>query len=176
LHTQFPERFAERKRLLALDASGRRRELQLEDFWSHKNRVVLKFRGIDSITEAESLVGCELQISFEDRAPLTDNSVYTSDVVGCTVVDVSQGGLELGTILRVEFGAGEAPLLIVRSPDDREYLIPFASEYLVRVDTEGRRVELRLPEGLLQLTGTEATGKPQRRNRRRSLHGNKSPC
>src|SRR5512136_689675 len=65
LMTDFPERFATRKRLLALesDARGeRRRELELEDYWLHKGGVVLKFVGVDSISQAETLVGCEIQI------------------------------------------------------------------------------------------------------------------
>jgi len=62
LHTDFPEKFAERKKLFALDADGKRRELRLESHWLHKAYVVLKFSGVDSIDDAETLVGCEIQV------------------------------------------------------------------------------------------------------------------
>ena len=49
-----------------------------------------------------------------------------------------------------QFGAGEAPLLVVRS-GNTEFLVPFAAEYLRTVDLPGRRVEMALPEGLLEV-------------------------
>src|SRR5215467_7407764 len=73
LFTDFPERFATRKRLLLLETEARgggRRELELEDFWLHKSGVVLKFAGVDSISQAETLVGCEIQIPRAERAEL----------------------------------------------------------------------------------------------------------
>ena len=46
IHTDFPERFAERKRLFALTSSGRR-EVHVEEHWEHKGRIVFKFAGVD---------------------------------------------------------------------------------------------------------------------------------
>src|SRR3954467_2446284 len=103
LHTDFPEKFAERKKLFALSGDGERRELQLEDFWPHKSYVVLKFAGVESITDAEALVGCELQVPREQRAAL-EAGAYVSDLVGCEVLDQ---GRAIGTVKDVQFGAGE---------------------------------------------------------------------
>jgi len=146
LHTDFPERFAERRRLFAVDAAGSR-ELQLESHWLHKGRVVLKFRGVDSIEQAQALAGCELQVPREERAPLRGNATYVSDLIGCEALDRGQA---LGTIAEVQFGAGEAPLLLVKSAAG-EHLIPFAAEYVESVDVELRRVALRLPAGMLEI-------------------------
>ena len=49
----------------------------------------------------------------------------------------------------VRFGAGEAPLLVVAGKT--EYEIPYAQEFLVRVDLERKRIEMTLPEGLLDV-------------------------
>src|SRR5215470_11068000 len=78
LLTDFPERFAERKRLYAVNYAqkDRRREMQLEDHWFHKGGVVLKFAGVDSISQAEELIGCEIQIPASERAELAGDSVY----------------------------------------------------------------------------------------------------
>ena len=146
LLTDFPERFAERRRLFAVDPAGRR-ELQLEAHWLHKGRVVLKFRGVDSIEQAQALAGCELQIPREERVPLPQNAAYVSDLIGCDVFD---RGHALGVIAEVQFGAGEAPLLLVKA-EAREHLIPFAAEFVESVDVEFRRVALRLPPGMLEL-------------------------
>jgi 16S rRNA processing protein RimM len=159
LHTDFPERFAERRRLLAVDPAGRR-ELELEAHWLHKGRVVLKFRGVDSIEQAQALAGCELQIPREERAPLPQDAAYVSDLIGCEALD---RGRALGVIAEVQFGAGEAPLLLVKS-EAGEHLIPFAAEYVESVDVELRRVALRLPAGMLEL-GAPLTDEEKRAQR-----------
>lgn len=148
LHTDFPERFAERTRVFALRPDGSRSELQIEDFWPHKGRVVLKFQGLDSIEDADSLRGCEIQIPLEERAPLEAGSVYVGDLVGCKVFD---GGGELGTVKDVQFGAGEAPLLVIDAGNGRELLVPLAQEFLTAMDTAAKRIEMKLPEGMLEL-------------------------
>lgn len=147
LLTDFPERFAARKRLYALNArEGRRRELEVEDHWFHKGGVVLKFAGVDSISDAETLIGSEIQIPLAERAELQDDSVYVSDLVGCVVTD---WGREIGRIQDVRFGAGEAPLLVVQGA--KEYLIPFAAAYISRIAPGEKRLEMKLPEGMLEL-------------------------
>ncbi len=151
LSTDFPERFADRKQLFALAADGTRRALELESHWGHKGRVVLKFRGVDSISDAEALVGCEIQIPRVARAELEAGSAYVSDLVGCAVTAVELGReRELGKIADVQFGAGEAPLLVIRS-GKQELLVPFATEFLENIDLEHRRIAMKLPEGMLEV-------------------------
>lgn len=146
LLTDFPERFASRRHLLVLDARDRRRTLDLEDHWFHKGQAVLKFAGIDSISDAESLIGCEIQVPRSERVALEGEAVYVSDLVGCAVSD---GGKEFGRIVDVRFGSGEAPLLVIRG--NREYLVPFVSEYLEEIALDRKRVEMKLPGGMLEL-------------------------
>ena len=152
LHTDFPERFAERKQLYALAPDGTRREWELESHWLHKGGVVLKFRGVDSISAAEELAGCEIQIPAEQRAQLEAGAEYVNDLVGCEVFEVSASPRRLGKISGVLFGAGEAPLLEVKEESGRELLIPFAEAYVKRLDRSHKRLELVLPEGMLELT------------------------
>jgi 16S rRNA processing protein RimM len=154
LHTDFPERFQERRRLSGLAPNGTRRELELEEHWFHKGGVVLKFAGIESISDAEQLAGVELQVPFEQRSELEAGAAYVSDVVGCEVWTTNAGGCELlGTVAEVQFGAGEAPLLVVRTMigAEQEILVPYAQEFLKSVDLQLRRIDLELPEGLLAL-------------------------
>lgn len=146
IHTDVPDRFVEGMRLLALGEDGSRRELKLEEIWPHKGHLVLKFEGIDSISDAEPLIGCELQVPRTERAQLEAGWTYVSDLVGCAVFD---GEREIGVLCDVQPGAGEAPLLIVKG--DKEYEIPFAEVYLKSVDVEGKRITLELPEGMLDV-------------------------
>lgn len=146
LHTDFPERFEDRRRIFALAGDGTRRELHLESFWPHKGQIVVKFEGIDSISDAETLIGCELQIPGSERANLEPGAAYVSDLVGCRLWD---GDREIGTVSDVRFGAGEAPLLVVQG--EKEYEIPFAQAFLQRVDVGAKEIRMLLPEGLLEV-------------------------
>src|SRR6266568_2062125 len=148
VHSDVPNRFRERMHLWSLAEDGSRRELEIEDLWPHKGQLILKFVGIDSISKAEELAGCELQVPGEQRAQLEPGWTYLSDLVGCTVFD---GDREVGPIEDVTFGAGEAPLLVVKSGAKLPYEIPFAQAYLEKVDLERKQIRMRLPEGLLDV-------------------------
>jgi 16S rRNA processing protein RimM len=147
LHTDVPERFHAGFRVAALLKDGARRELEVEELWPHKGLLVLKFKGIETISDAEELVGAELQLPQAQRAELEAGWTYISDLVGCTVFD---GGREVGVVADVNFGAGEAPLLEVRA-GKRICEIPYAEAYLVKVDLAAKRIEVQLPEGMLEL-------------------------
>ncbi len=152
LHSSVPDRFQPGMRLSAVDESSTRRELELEGLWPHKGMLVLKFAGVDSISDAELLLGCELQVRREQRAPLEPGWNYVSDLVGCKVFDVDVDGndREIGTIENVHFGAGEAPLLEVRT-NRGQCEIPYAQAFLKDVDLEGKRIHMMLPEGILEV-------------------------
>jgi 16S rRNA processing protein RimM len=159
LHTDFPERFEQRRRLYAWWGSGERRELHLQEYWPHKGGMVLKFEGVDSIEEAEKLLRAEIQIPAGERAELEDGACYVSELLGCLVVDAGSAG-EIGRVADVNFGAGEAPLLIVNNPEGREFMIPFVESFLRKLDLTGKRIEMQLPEGMLELDAPLSSGKP----------------
>jgi 16S rRNA processing protein RimM len=146
MHSDFPERFEDRRRVFAVNDKDERRELMIEAFWPHKDYMVLKFAGIDSINDAETLLRCEIQIPASERTKL-DEGWYVSDLVGCTVFDQ---GRDIGKVADVEFGAGEAPLMLVRQ-GQTEHMIPLAERYTKLVDTAGKKIELQLPEGMLEI-------------------------
>ena len=148
LRTDVPDRFREGMRLWALLKTGERREVTVEDLWPHKGFLVLKFAGVETISDAEPLVGADLQLPRSERAVLEPGWTYLSDLIGCTVFD---GEREIGRIEDVQFGAGEAPLLIVPGGAKLPYEIPFAEAYLEKVDLERKQVRMRLPEGLLDV-------------------------
>jgi 16S rRNA processing protein RimM len=163
LYTDFPERFSERKRLFLVASETSReavREVTLESHWLHKGRVVLKFSGVDSINDAELLRSLLVVIPASERAPLTDDSVYISDLIDCEVVDLASAPNPIGKIVDVDRGAG---LLVVQPERGGEILIPFVKAYLVNVDLSAKRIEMRLPAGLLDIN------KPLSEEERRAL-------
>jgi 16S rRNA processing protein RimM len=161
VHSDVPDRFVVGMRVFALADDGERRELTIEELWPHKGLLVLKFSGVDDMNDAESIVGCELQVPQEERAQLEPGWIYVSDLVGCVVFD---GERQIGTVKDLRFGAGEAPLLVVQG--DKEYEIPFAQTFLKTVDPQHKRIVMQLPEGLLELSAPlTAEEKEQQKNR-----------
>ena len=167
--TDFPEKFAERRQLWLLPGAsasvGTReakpvppqpRPVELANHWLHKGGIVLHFAGVDSISAAEELKGLIVAVPQTERAPLAEDESYIGDLIGCMLVDVA--GAEpatVGEIENVDRSGGAAPLLVVRGARG-EVLIPFAKSYLRRIDLEGKRVEMALPEGLVDLNAPGA--------------------
>jgi 16S rRNA processing protein RimM len=172
LFTDFPERFEEQKRVFLAppgfsgESSGAR-PAEVVAFWlpvgKNEGRIVLHFAGIDSISDAESVAGQEVLVPGEERLPLDEESVYISELIGCTLYD---GAAIVGVVEDVQFPttadgarrlAEAAPLLAVKSPEGDEVLIPFAKAFLVAIDTTAKRIEMLLPSGLVDINRTPAT-------------------
>lgn len=107
---------------------------------------MLKFSGVDTISDAEALVGSELQISASERVEVEAGTAFVSDLIGCAVWD---GTREIGRVQDVQFGAGEAPLLIVKG--SAEFEVPYAEAYLKSVDVNRKEIHMSLPEGMLEI-------------------------
>jgi len=162
--TDFPEKFEERRKLwLVADPDSPRakttlasREVELVGHWLHKGGIVLHFGISNSISDAETLAGLIVAIHPSERAQLAEDEVYVGDLVGCTLFDVAGNApVSVGEIEEVDRTAGPVALLVVHaSGSDEEILIPFAKSFLRRIDLAGKRVEMALPEGLVDLNAS----------------------
>jgi 16S rRNA processing protein RimM len=150
--TSGPERFAglERVYLFGEKAGSDPQCLELESVWEHRGQLVFKFRGVDSISDAERLERSEVRVPFSERAPLAGDEYYESDLVGCEVFERASGE-RLGVVTALE-GHGGPPLLAVSSGSAREpLLIPFARAICVEIDVAAKRIAVELPEGLKEI-------------------------
>ena len=160
--TDFPERLT-KLREVWLHGAGRPGRPSAEDrpariraCWISSSRggqAIFHFEGCDSISQAEELVGLEVQVPLEERMPLPPGRYYISDLVGCEVWEKSRDGRateRLGAVADVQFIGGAAPLLVVQTAKG-ELLIPLAEEICVLIDPAAHRIEAVLPEGLRDL-------------------------
>ena len=109
----------------------------------HGDHLIIKFQGVDTISDAEKLAGAEVSIPFEQRAELPEDEVYQSDLIGCQVIDAT--GRSLGVVTEFE-ETGGTPLLHVG-----DLLIPFAKSICVTIDPANKRIVVNPPDGLLNL-------------------------
>jgi len=120
------------------------REVEVEFFRRQHGHCVVKFSGINHISEAERLVSSELRIATDELSPLEQGWFYTFQLKGCRVF--AAGGECLGTITDVlHFGGSE---VLKVDGENEDILIPFAQEYLKKIDLDQQRIEVELPEGL----------------------------
>ena len=118
---------------------------------SRGGQAIFHFEGSDSISDAEKLVGLEVQIPFADRMQLPSGSYYVTDLIGCEVCE--KRGSAIGRVSDLQFtgeGVGGTPILVIDSPQG-ELLVPLAQDICVLIDTSARRIEVVLPEGLREL-------------------------
>ena len=145
LLTDFPERFDDLTRVFAVCAENKTTELELEKFWFQKNRVVLKFKGIDSIEAAEGWRNCEICIPETEAVELETDEFFDWELEDCEVETVE--GAKIGKV-RELMRTGGTEILVVEGAE-KEYLIPFAETICVEVDVENKMIRVDAPDGLL---------------------------
>jgi 16S rRNA processing protein RimM len=136
-----PERF-ENLQEVWLFGTGERYEVEFT--WFHDSTLIFKFRGVDSISDAERLSGSEVRVPFSERVALEPGEFFESDIVGCEVFD-RRTGKALGLVREWQDGGGAGVLAV------GDLLIPFARSICVEIDPAARRIAVELPEGLEDL-------------------------
>jgi 16S rRNA processing protein RimM len=124
------------------------KSFEVENVWTHGDHLIFKFKGVDSISDAERLAGADVSIPLEQRAEIPEGEYYQSDLIGCQVVDAE--GRLLGAVTGWQ-ETGGPPLVEATTPDGRELLIPFAKAIFTRIDIAQKRIEVALPDGLSTL-------------------------
>jgi 16S rRNA processing protein RimM len=149
LLTDFPDRFADIRSLIAVSPRGERELVKLESFWFHQDRVVLKLEGIDSIEAAKELVNYDFAVPEAERVELPEGHFYDWELEGCSVE--SSSGAQIGTVSEVVRLGGDIEMLAVADAAGQTHLIPMVESIVVDIDIIGRKVRIDPPEGLLEL-------------------------
>ena len=141
-----PERYQQLQEVCLFDASGQLlRTAEVESAWFHSGTLIFKFRGIDSISEAETLARAEVRVPVSERTALDEGEFFDSDLIGCEVVD-RRTGESLGHVTNLDDGGGTGLLVV-----DGGLLVPFARSICVEIDPPAKRIVVELPEGLKDL-------------------------
>lgn len=150
--TDFPERLTKLREVWLWDGRSAPRLVGLQRCWLSPGRggqAIFHFVDINSVEAAETLRGLEVQVPLEERARLGPGNYFVSDLIGCQVWEAG-AATALGAVRDVEFAGGAAPLLAVDTSDG-EVLVPMAAEVCRSIDVKAKRIDVVLPEGLLDL-------------------------
>jgi 16S rRNA processing protein RimM len=144
--TDFPERFEGLGNVTGVAADGERTDLKIEESWFQKDRIVLRFQGVDSVEAADKLRDLEICIPESAAAELDEGEFFDWQLAGCEVETID--GERLGTVREI-MRTGGTEILVVENAD-KEYLIPFAETICPEVDIEGKKIKVDPPDGLLE--------------------------
>jgi len=125
---------------------GEGQAYDVEEVWEHAGALVFKFRGVDSISDAERLRGAEVQVPRSERVALEPGEYFHSDLIGCEVRDRLSGRV-IGRVTNFEEYGGP-PLIEI---DGGRMLIPFVKAICVDIRPEVKLIQVDLPEGLEDL-------------------------
>jgi 16S rRNA processing protein RimM len=149
--TDFPERLPKLREVWLSDGKSAPRRVRVQRCWlspSRGGQAIFHFADVNRVEDAEPLRGLEVQVPIEQRTELAAGSYFVGDLVGCEVWEAGAAAA-LGAVRDVEFPGG-APLLAVDTSAG-EVLVPLAAEFCVHIDVKAKRIEVTLPEGLLDL-------------------------
>ena len=121
--------------------------LSIRDVRFHRQRPIVAFDEVATMTEAEQLASAELRVPMETLERLPAGVFYHHELTGCRVETVE--GAVVGTVRSVE-GDGGVQRLVVDS-GSAEILVPLVAAICVRIDPVAEVITIDPPEGLLAL-------------------------
>lgn len=112
------------------------------------NVVILKLQGIDDRNQAEAQRNKGVYIEEADLAQLPEGTYYVRDLIGSTVID--EDGTLLGQLSDVIQNSAQ-DLYEVNTKEKKSILIPAVKEFILDIDMQEKIIQVKLPEGLLEL-------------------------
>ncbi|MHC1750439.1 MAG: ribosome maturation factor RimM [Cellulosilyticaceae bacterium] len=122
------------------------KEYEIETIRYHKNFVLIKFKGIETMDEAELFKNSLIKINREDGLPLAQDEYYIGDLYDMQVI--TEEGRILGLITDIIY-TGSNDVYVVQEPTTKkEILIPAIKQCIKNVDVAKKQMLVELLEGL----------------------------
>ena len=138
------ENLAALGRVTVADPAGNRFAAKLISCRPKGPVFILRVEGIDSIEQAERLVGGEVLALQEDLEPLPEGEFYWYELVGMDVT--TEEGRLLGRVESIIPTGANDVLQVTGS--GREWLLPYIDDVVLNVDREAKKITVRLLAGL----------------------------
>ena len=120
--------------------------LEIEEVKYHKNQVLLKFKGVETVKQAEMLRNAILEIDRKDAIPLEEGEYFIADLLESEVY--TDEGEKLG-ILEDIFNTGSNDIYVVKNELGKSILLPRIKEVFKEIDVENKKIIVHLIEGLI---------------------------
>ncbi len=122
------------------------KKLEIEEVKYQKNMVLLKFKSVETVEEAEKLRNNYLEIDRSDAIPLEEGEFFIADLIGLKVF--LDTGEELG-ILEDIYNTGSKDIYVVKDKLGKSYLLPYIDEVIKKIDLDNSKIIVHIIEGLI---------------------------
>lgn len=140
------ERFKKGSKLLITRGNQLIREAVVQSYRNHKNFLLVKFEGIDSVEEAEKLKNLQIKIDSDEVGELEENEFYFHQIIGCEVFD--ENDKNLGEIIDI-LTPGANDVWVIKGENGKEILIPYIEDVVKKIDITSKKVNIEVMEGLI---------------------------
>ena len=113
----------------------------IEEVKYHKQMVLIKFKGIDKIEEAELLKNSYILINREDEEPLEEGVYYIVDLLGLDVY--TDENILLGNLEDI-YNTGSNDIYVVKDENGKQILLPGIPDVIKEVDIENKKIIVHL--------------------------------
>ena len=137
-------RFEELKKVF-IEKNKELTEYEIEEVRYHKNQVLLKFKNIDSIEEAEKFRNCYIKISRKDAKKLPEDTYFIVDLIDINVY--LENNEYVGKIIDV-FSTGSNDVYVIKREENTDLLIPAIKDVVKKVDIKNKKMIINLIKGL----------------------------
>ena len=120
--------------------------LEIEEVKYHKNQVLLKFKGVETVEQAEMLRNAILEIDRKDAIPLEEGEYFIADLLESEVY--TDEGEKLG-ILEDIFNTGSNDIYVVKNELGKSILLPRIKDVFKEIDVENKKIIVHLIDGLI---------------------------
>ena len=143
-YTENVKRFEELKKVSLINKNSKK-EYEIEEVKYHKNMVLIKFKGVDTVEQAEDLRNFYIQIERKDATPLEEGSYYIADLIGLEVY--TDEDEKLG-ILEDIFNTGSNDVYVVKDNNGKQILLPGIDEVIKEINLEEGKILVHMLKGL----------------------------
>lgn len=129
---------------LYLDKNGEK-PVEITRAYPHKNVVIMKIDGIDTVEDAQKLIGKTLYMNRDD-VELDEDVYFIQDIIGLVVKDIDSGEV-YGKISDV-YQNGATDVYSIKKENGRELMFPYIDEVVKKIDIEAGEMLIKPLEGL----------------------------
>ena len=125
---------------------NKKTKYEIEEIKYHKNMVLAKLKGIDTMDLAELLKQSSDQNERKDAIHLEKDTYFIVDLMGLKVI--TDENEELGNIVDI-FNTGSNDIYVVKDELGKQILLPAISEVIKNIDIENKKIIVHLMKGLV---------------------------
>ncbi len=137
----------EKLKSVYIDIKGNLKEFTIEEVKYSKNMVLLKFKEIPDINEAEKYRNYYIKISRDNAIKLPKDTYFIADLIGLDVY-VEETNELLGKVDDI-FPTGSNDVYVVKDELGKQVLLPGTKEVIKTVDLENGKIFVNLIKGLI---------------------------